>query len=890
MARTKNTTRAVYKRITAARMKIGDKPDNTFGKSNKKGRKPTNRSQEKEIDKNEQEAEMSSTEQDEERSEIEMADSGQEESQDDGDNSLQSSEGEESEAAIALSIEESLVEQFKGTLADVLTEEHHLDKEDCDKAAIIFRDLKFLGNYQLRKVVAEAITCLLIEYENKDEELVPEKKKAMETLHAVIKAFEAERLWASEDNSGRIRGEFLELVREVMWKFQCQPTLDGDVVDFYITTIREETGNYEFKSFYHMIIRNFFNDHDFSIKSSMKVFTRMIKLAVIVQFMTTGRTGISDSDKDKNTQGLIDFLSGGPCELFVDKMLYKATNMAIVRLCWIGDELKNTTGGIGTDTSRCQLRGVVLISSDDEDVVHVMSPGKGKNMLTFNKTNAELWNKIARQIGEALQWPAYKVMGLMSTEAGRIYALESEAEMERRKLASEKMKADGEKYRNSKAVGDNKLASVVGPLNANHSMGDGDKNHAMRRQGGADKGKDKTNSPKIIAKSNEQPLLKFGYGGNVVASRSFKDGESEEGQRKENETRVALKYTNMDECLVDERITLLEANIDDLFNKKKSGRYDGLTGIEGQIFELSTELKELRSRAARELSVRSSLIVTTNAYKPFTVRPRLHIDYPYPFSWESEVREKLNAVQVYSNIKLKTQQEEFDRFGVTNILDNIDPFMLVALGGRDGLCAMISIEKVLKTVKDYFNKSQKLNSETLMNLLDMKLYSNENPTASYNWKLTQRVNQLLDAKVEIPYKILIYRLIKHIEYPTSTYFNSRWAVALADNKDAAGDLDTFKRTIINAYEDSLARAGNSNNNKGGGQRHKSQSGYSGGGHSTKYGADQPGGSGGSKRPRGGSEKKLPKDQVLCWNKPCHAKDCEWMHTKVSHPERFPSTK
>ena len=878
MAKTKKTARVVTKRITAARMRIVAKPDKTSGKSNKKGRKPSERSQENEIDTNEPEADMSSNEQDEEQSEIEMADSGQEESQDDGDTSLQSSEEEESAAAIALSIEEDLVDKFKTTIMNVVTEEEFLDNDDCEKAVSIFRELVYLGNYDLRKAMAEAITCLLIEYENRDNELGSANKKLMDMLHDLIKAFEMNKLWVTVNNSGRVRREYLELVREVLFKFQCVPTLDGDEVDFYITTIQGESDNYEFKSLYHMIIRNCFNEHDYSIKTSGKIFTRIIELVVIVQFLVTGGN-VNDSEKEKNAQGLIAFLTGGPCELFVDKMIHKATNMAIVRLCWIGDVLNRSSGGCLADSSKNQLRGVVLIASDEEEVVHVMSPSKGRNVLTFNKTNAEIWNTIAREIVDALQWPAYKVFSLMSAEAAKTFALELEEAMKNERWASEKMKADGAKYRNNITGGVANLAGTGDTMNVNLLTGGGEKVQMNSRQGGVDKGKEKTDTLMIITASKEQLVQRHGC--ESTRSRSSTEGEFEGERSMEKGGRVELKYTNMDECSLDERIFMLEANMDQLTKGRRHGKYDKFPGVASQISELATELTELRSRANRELSVRSSMIVTTNAYKNFSVRPRLNINSPFPFSWESEMREKLNAVQVFDNIKLPLQQDEFNRFGVTNILDNIEPFMLTALGGRDTLSALNSIEKVLKVVKDYFNKSQKLNSETFMDLLDMRLFSNENPTVSFLWKLTQRVNHLVDAKVEIPFKIVIFRLIKHIEYPLSTYFNSRWAVALAENKDAVGDIETFKKTLTSAYEDSLNRAGTSNSNKGGGQRNESR---------TKYGGDQPGGSGGSKRPRGGSEKKLPKDQVLCWNKPCHAKDCEWMHTKAIHPERFPSNK
>ena len=755
--------------------------------------------------------------------------------------------------------EDDAVVEFRGWLKDFMYEGNELDDEE--KANVIgrFLELDYIENINLRKSMAVNIVFLVEEYDNtEDDELAERPLKMMNSLHGVVKAFATSDLWKKNAGGGskgsdlwrgdissdkRIDG-FLLVVRKILHSFQTEP--DQEVVDrdFCIRSVADEKGNFQFQAFYHMIVKDMFYDHYPSMVSSLQIFSNIIKMSVIAQFLRLGKV------TEKESNALAAFLAGGEEVLFVDTMLHRALNLAIVRLTWkeIAVECIKQSTGSSVDMSLFKLKPLFLIKKWEDIKVYVMCIPTGINNVAMNSKNAELWNKIARAITEEFEWQPKRVCSLMSIEGARKLELEYKLEMKQRQVMNDTLVASGVTFNIEQISGST-------PIDGHSEVF-----HEVRQANGG------ARLSRIISG-----------------------------------TRYIFDYQGFDKMSIENKIDKMQEQVEFLYAGIRDQTLTNFTDLGGQLDELQKELDGLVKKEQRSRAVLKSQLVTSKAYAPIVLKlGSLSSSSKFCHIWECDMREALGNIQDYSLLIVPEQKEDFIRYAKTQTLDNMTPQLIICLGGRDQLFRCKHYDDIFKKVKDYFARDRKNNVDIFRQLIELRLDTGHDPSNGYLYYLDNRMKQLKASKISVPMEVIIPGLIANLNLDVHRTFQIRWAAACKEPGDEL-DLERYVSTLLVAYDDVkiAAKYDKRYDKSNGGSQSSSRSEYtSGSGRSDNSGKRHSSYDPSKDQKRKSNDKSInytsgenkkfdkPKNETPCNLRVCKSNRCEFIHTRETHPDKF----
>ena len=358
----------------------------------------------------------------------------------------------------------------------------------------------------------------------------------------------------------------------------------------------------------------------------------------------------------------------------------------------------------------------------------------------------------------------------------------------------------------------------------------------------------------------------------------------------------------------DDYISKLEAKLDILTDLRSRDEDDKFKGASGQITDLLQIVDEARKRETARYQSMKMTVVPTHTYRNITLPFKLAIRSTYSSSFISDMRISLNGIQDYDSLKNEEQKLVFSNFATQQILANMEGSLISAMGNREAIVHNTDFNGVFKKISNHFAGKGDRALDCFNGLLNMSLSKNEDPTLRYLSDIDNRLKQLIDQRHPLAYDLLIQRWIAGLHVDFKTPFTINWTHAISVIDTSAGPMDhssvaLFKDAILKTYRDlSMSKSRDYNKSQassssysrsGSGQDRSNDRGadkYR--GEKRNYQTSQSGGSSSIHYTSSHSQSSnlRPRRECICSFRVCTSKNCDYLHTVESHPEKFPEDK
>ena len=578
-----------------------------------------------------------------------------------------------------------------------------------------------------------------------------EQKERIAKMFGIIKRCQMSNIWCEGKLGDKDIDKLFAEAREMIYEYQQDVDfgIQKDGEDIFKT--KDLPGEFSYHLLYCSIIRHKLAKGKEMAAIAFRMFRYIIMMVIVAQALRIHRGSVMLENFLVQVMnfGKIDFLQD------CDKCLYLAINLQIMRVDIEEGVAVVWSAGSAPDMSDVRLKGVIAFRPTEESCLYaIVLPGDVYDAAP-KRFGSPLWDGVTKTILDRFDDLDHKYFWKILTK-------ELFLALEERCLPAQNVAKVG------------KPKQEIAP---NWKLSGEEKNGMTATE----------YLKRPVIKDDSNRLDKSGNGSDYPKKKEFVWTNEE-------------MPSNFVSLTLEGKCNVVSSLVHILLDGQRNNRFNEYSGIEKQIEKLQNELSFYRNEINQLAKNKSQSMVKLSAFVNFKTKEKLYMDSKFVHVWIELLRESLNNVTVFENIINENQRDEFIKFAISNILNNLDEKLINAMGNRSELVKLKDHEALIEIIAKFFASNVSSNLNVFKDLFFMMLKWRENPSVKYFGILSNTIIQMDKSGIIIPWVILIPCLLGNIQDELAGVLRPAWSAIVSKEPSEATNIVRFKDAIRDAYE------------------------------------------------------------------------------------------